>query len=196
MHPCRGGCTLCVLLMCAVHHVQQKVAAGGGTDRGHGCGEDTLEPGCPKVARATGQPYGPPALLENEGEQLDPVLESLLLKQTFRHGGSVCVCAFGDATIEYVADFRFYITTNLSNPHDLLETSAQDQLLSITVARERPDMEAQKQALNLQNANNKRHASSATGAPKNVSRVLVFFVCTLHQLNTTPTKTKIPHMGF
>ncbi|KAM9486846.1 dynein axonemal heavy chain 7-like [Clarias gariepinus] len=113
--------------------------------------------------------FGKPVLLENVGEELDPILEPLLLKQTFKQGGSVCI-RLGDSTIEYSPDFRFYITTKLRNPHYLPETSVkvtllnfmitpegiQDQLLGIVVARERPDLEEQKQALILQGAENQR----------------------------------------
>uniref|UniRef100_A0A673I451 Uncharacterized protein n=1 Tax=Sinocyclocheilus rhinocerous TaxID=307959 RepID=A0A673I451_9TELE len=93
----------------------------------------------------------------------------LLLKQTFKQGGSVCI-RLGDSTIEYAPDFRFYITTKLRNPHYLPEISVkvtllnfmitpegmQDQLLGIVVARERPDLEEEKQALIVQGAENKR----------------------------------------
>ena len=44
-------------------------------------------------------------LLENIGEELDPVLEPLLLKQTFKQGGSICI-KLGDSVIEYSKDFR------------------------------------------------------------------------------------------
>ncbi|CAH2306581.1 dynein heavy chain 7, axonemal [Pelobates cultripes] len=113
--------------------------------------------------------FGTPVLLENVGEELDPILEPLLLKQTFKQGGSICI-RLGDSTIEYAPDFRFYITTKLRNPHYLPETSVkvtllnfmitpegmQDQLLGIVVARERPDLEEEKQSLILQGAENKR----------------------------------------
>ncbi|XP_074685677.1 dynein axonemal heavy chain 7 isoform X1 [Strix aluco] len=113
--------------------------------------------------------FGSPVLLENIGEELDPILEPLLLKQTFKQAGSMCIC-LGDSTIEYAPEFRFYITTKLRNPHYLPETSVkvtllnfmitsegmQDQLLGIVVARERPDLEEEKQALILQGAENKR----------------------------------------
>ncbi|XP_025904004.1 dynein heavy chain 7, axonemal [Nothoprocta perdicaria] len=113
--------------------------------------------------------FGTPVLLENVGEELDPILEPLLLKQTFKQSGSICI-RLGDSTIEYAQDFRFYITTKLRNPHYLPETSVkvtllnfmitsegmQDQLLGIVVARERPDLEEEKQALILQGAENKR----------------------------------------
>ncbi|XP_078260700.1 dynein axonemal heavy chain 7 [Rhinoraja longicauda] len=113
--------------------------------------------------------FGTPVLLENVGEELDPILEPLLLKQTFKQSGTICI-RLGDSTIEYAPDFRFYITTKLRNPHYLPETSVkvtllnfmittegmQDQLLGIVVARERPDLEEEKQALILQSAENKR----------------------------------------
>uniref|UniRef100_A0A8C2Y9F3 Dynein axonemal heavy chain 7 n=1 Tax=Coturnix japonica TaxID=93934 RepID=A0A8C2Y9F3_COTJA len=113
--------------------------------------------------------FGSPVLLENIGEELDPILEPLLLKQTFKQSGSICIC-LGDSTIEYSPEFRFYISTKLRNPHYLPEISVkvtllnfmitsegmQDQLLGIVVARERPDLEAEKQALILQGAANKR----------------------------------------
>ena len=50
------------------------------------------------------------------------MLEPLLLKQTFKQSGTVCI-RLGDATIEYSPDFRFYMTTKLRNPHYLPETS-------------------------------------------------------------------------
>ncbi|XP_053734095.1 dynein axonemal heavy chain 7 isoform X1 [Synchiropus splendidus] len=113
--------------------------------------------------------FGTPVLLENVGEDLDPILEPLLLRQTFKMGGAICI-RLGDSTIEYSHDFRFYITTKLRNPHYLPETAVkvtllnfmitpegiQDQLLGIVVARERPDLEEEKQALILQGADNKR----------------------------------------
>lgn len=151
-------------------------------------------------------------LLENIGEELDPILEPLLQKQTFKQGGSVCI-RLGDSTIEYSKDFRFYMTTKLRNPHYLPETAVkvqcsrssgplqywmypikslthstnsspssfhpllphlysphqvtllnfmitmdglQDQLLGIVVARERPELEEEKNQLILQSAANNR----------------------------------------
>ncbi|XP_076854479.1 dynein axonemal heavy chain 7 isoform X2 [Brachyhypopomus gauderio] len=113
--------------------------------------------------------FGTPVLLENVGEELDPILEPLLLKQTFKQGGNVCI-RLGDSTLEYAPEFRFYITTKIRNPHYLPETSVkvtllnfmitpegmQDQLLGIVVARERPDLEEEKQVLILKGAENKR----------------------------------------
>ncbi|VDN99047.1 unnamed protein product [Rodentolepis nana] len=113
--------------------------------------------------------FGVPVLLENVGEELDPVLESLLLKQTFKQGGALCI-KLGDSVIEYSTDFRFYITTKLRNPHYMPEIAVKvtlvnfmitseglnDQLLGIVVARERPELEDEKNKLILQGAANKK----------------------------------------
>ena len=112
--------------------------------------------------------FGTPVILENVQEELDPTIEPLLLKQTFKQGGVMCM-RLGDATIEYSKDFRFYITTKLPNPHYMPETAVkvtllnfmitqdglQDQLLGIVVAQERPDLEEENSALILQSAENK-----------------------------------------
>ncbi|XP_030590036.1 dynein heavy chain 12, axonemal [Archocentrus centrarchus] len=112
---------------------------------------------------------GMPLLLENIGEELDPSLEPLLLKQTFKQGGVDCI-RLGESVIEYSNDFRFYITTKLWNPHYLPELATkvsllnfmitpeglEDQLLGIVVAKERPELEEERNALILQSAENKR----------------------------------------
>jgi len=113
--------------------------------------------------------FGTPVLLENVGEELDPSLEPLLLKQVFRQSG-VDMIKLGDSVIEYSKDFRFYITTKLRNPHYLPELATkvsllnfmitpdglEDQLLGIVVAKERPELEEERQQLILQSASNKK----------------------------------------
>ncbi|CAM9368513.1 unnamed protein product [Chrysoparadoxa australica] len=113
--------------------------------------------------------FGQPVLLENIGEELDPSLEPLLLKQLFKQGGVDCI-RLGDSTVEYSPNFRFYITSKMRNPHYLPEISVkvtllnfmitpeglQDQLLGIVVENERPDLEEQKNKLIVQGAENKR----------------------------------------
>lgn len=113
--------------------------------------------------------FGLPVLLENIGEEIEPLLEPVLLKQTFKQGGALCI-KLGDSIIEYNDSFRFYMTTKLRNPHYLPEIAVkvtmlnfmitpeglQDQLLAITVARERPDLETEKNQLIVQGAENKK----------------------------------------
>mmetsp|Transcript_6703 Transcript_6703/g.27190 ORF Transcript_6703/g.27190 Transcript_6703/m.27190 type:complete len:4341 (+) Transcript_6703:132-13154(+) len=113
--------------------------------------------------------FGLPVLLENVGEELDPSLEPLLLKQLFKSGGVMCI-KLGDNIIEFSDQFRFYITTSLRNPHYLPETAVKvtllnfmitpdglsDQLLGVVVAEERPDLESQRQELVVTSADNKK----------------------------------------
>lgn len=49
--------------------------------------------------------FGLPVMLENVGEELDPALEPVLLKQIFKQGGAMCV-KLGDSTIEYNFAFK------------------------------------------------------------------------------------------
>lgn len=112
--------------------------------------------------------FGEPVLLENVGEDLDPSIEPLLQKQIFKKKGSLNIM-FGDTAIEYSPDFKFYITTKLRNPHYMPEISTKvtllnfmityeglaDQLLGILVAKEKPDLEMEKEKLVINGAKNK-----------------------------------------
>jgi dynein heavy chain, axonemal len=76
----------------------------------------------------------------------------------------------GENTIEYSKEFKFYITTKYRNPHYMPELSTKvtiinfmitfeglnDQLLGILVKKERPDLEAEKERLIIEGANNKK----------------------------------------
>ncbi|NWT16478.1 DYH1 protein, partial [Vireo altiloquus] len=109
--------------------------------------------------------FGKPFLLENVGEELDPVLEPVLLKETFKQQGNT-VLKLGDAVIPYHDDFKMYITTKLPNPHYSPEVSTkltlinftlspsglEDQLLGEVVAAERPDLEEDRNQLIISNA--------------------------------------------
>ncbi|EMP33877.1 Dynein heavy chain 1, axonemal [Chelonia mydas] len=109
--------------------------------------------------------FGKPFLLENVGEELDPALEPVLLKQIYKQQGST-VLKLGDTVIPYHEDFKIYITTNLPNPHYTPEISTkltlinftlspsglEDQLLGQVVAEERPDLEEAKNQLIVSNA--------------------------------------------
>ncbi|OWK02778.1 hypothetical protein Celaphus_00010474, partial [Cervus elaphus hippelaphus] len=109
--------------------------------------------------------FGKPCLLENVGEELDPALEPVLLKQTYKQQGNT-VLKLGDTVIPYHEDFKMYITTKLPNPHYTPEISTkltlinftlspsglEDQLLGQVVAEERPDLEEAKNQLIVSNA--------------------------------------------
>ncbi|XP_067934548.1 dynein axonemal heavy chain 3-like [Watersipora subatra] len=114
--------------------------------------------------------FGNPCLLENVEEELDPILEPILLKQTFKTAG-VDFIKVGDQIVEYSGDFKLYITTSLRNPHYLPEISVkvtllnfmitpsglEDQLLGIVAAKEKPALEEKKNELILEGAANKRN---------------------------------------
>ncbi|XP_050552039.1 dynein axonemal heavy chain 1 isoform X2 [Spodoptera frugiperda] len=98
--------------------------------------------------------FGKPILLENVGEDIDPALDPVLKRQYFRQAGQL-VLKLGDSLIPFMAGFKLYITTKLPNPKYKPETSVKvmvvnfalvpsglaEQLLSIVVAQERPDLE-------------------------------------------------------
>ncbi|XP_035226897.1 dynein heavy chain 3, axonemal-like isoform X2 [Stegodyphus dumicola] len=113
--------------------------------------------------------FGHPVLLENVGEELDPILEPILTKAIYKEGGMEMI-KIGDNVVQYSQGFRFYITTRLQNPHYLPEISVkvtlinfmitplglQDQLLGIVAAKENPALEESKNKLILESAENKR----------------------------------------
>jgi len=109
--------------------------------------------------------FGKWVLLENIGEQLDAALEPVLQQQKIRDGSSF-VIKLGDKVVTYDLNFRFFLTTTLSNPHYSPEVSVkvtllnfaitpeglQDQMLGIVVLKEQPEMEEKKQLLTKNNA--------------------------------------------
>ncbi|KAF5294393.1 hypothetical protein FQR65_LT10758 [Abscondita terminalis] len=113
--------------------------------------------------------FGTPVILENIEQDIDAVLDPVLNKNIFKQQGVYCL-KFGDGVLEYSFDFRFYITTQLRNPHYLPELAVkvtllnfmitlqglQDQLLGIVVARERPELEEKKNLMIIEGANNKK----------------------------------------
>ncbi|XP_078276213.1 dynein axonemal heavy chain 3-like [Rhinoraja longicauda] len=113
--------------------------------------------------------FGNPVLIENLSEELDPILEPLLLKQTFKQNGMDYI-RLGDTIIQYSRDFKLYMTTRLRNPHYLPDVSVkvtllnfmitsiglEDQLLSIVAAKEKAQLEENKKLLYLERAQNRK----------------------------------------
>ncbi|XP_018409373.1 PREDICTED: dynein heavy chain 3, axonemal-like [Nanorana parkeri] len=113
--------------------------------------------------------FGTPVLIENLTEELDPILEPVLLRQTFKQNG-VEYIRLGEAVIHYSRDFKLYMTTRLRNPHYLPEVSVkvtlinfmitpiglEDQLLTILAAEEKPDLEERKYQLYLEGATTRK----------------------------------------
>jgi dynein heavy chain len=108
---------------------------------------------------------GHPCLLENVGEELDPMLEPLLLRQTFMSGNTTMI-KLGENNVPWDDNFRLFLTTKLPNPHYSPETCVkvgllnffitpsglEDQLLAKIVGKERKDLEDEKKQLTASNA--------------------------------------------
>ncbi|KAL8563604.1 Dynein heavy chain 1, axonemal [Nucella lapillus] len=157
--------------------------------------------------------FGKPCLLENVTIELDPALEPVLLRQTFKQQGTT-VIKIGDAVIPYHKDFKFYMTTKLPNPHytpevstkvtlvnfTLSQSGLQDQLLGIAVAQERPDLEELKNQLIINNAQMKsqlkdiedkilQKLSSSEGSP--VDDIDLIQTLEASKLTSTEIKAKV-----
>eukprot|EP01107_Rhizomastix_libera_P003543 TRINITY_DN1618_c0_g1_i1.p1 TRINITY_DN1618_c0_g1~~TRINITY_DN1618_c0_g1_i1.p1 ORF type:complete len:3854 (-),score=1122.51 TRINITY_DN1618_c0_g1_i1:31-10566(-) len=105
--------------------------------------------------------FGIPVLLEDVGEELDPSLEPILAKKIIKIGSRMVIKMEEGKEIEYNPDFRFIMTTKLSNPSyppeittkttvvnfTVREQGLQQQLLGTVVRHERKELEEQKDAL-------------------------------------------------
>ncbi|XP_008209980.1 dynein heavy chain 2, axonemal [Nasonia vitripennis] len=114
--------------------------------------------------------FGKPVLLQNVGETLEPVMDSVLQKAFIKTGNQVMI-KFNDKMIGFNDKFRLFITTKLSNPHYAPEISTKTtlcnfaikeqgleaQLLGIVVRKEKPQLEEQKDNLVLTIATGKRN---------------------------------------
>jgi len=78
---------------------------------------------------------GTPVLIENVYEEMDPAIEPLLQKQISVRGSNMTI-KLGESIIDYNKDFRFYLTTKLSNPHYLPEVSTKVTLINFMITFE------------------------------------------------------------
>ena len=103
---------------------------------------------------------GNPMILEDVTDHVDPAVDPVLLRQTFKQNGRLLL-RLGDSDIDYDPQFKFYITTKLPNPHYTPELcikvtlinftvtaeGLEDQLLAEVVMLERPELEETKNKL-------------------------------------------------
>ena len=109
---------------------------------------------------ATAIQEGRPMLLENLPEHIDATLWPVITRATVKRGRRR-VLVLGDRELDWNKDFRLYLHTKLSNPHYPPEVQAEttlinftvtpegleEQLLDITVQRERRDLATERSAL-------------------------------------------------
>ncbi|XP_063979949.1 dynein axonemal heavy chain 1-like [Diachasmimorpha longicaudata] len=113
--------------------------------------------------------FGRPCLIENVECELESTLDSVLMKNVFSYGGQMSI-KIGDNVVPYNDQFRLYLTTKLPNPHyppeitvkvlivnfALTKSGLLDQMLSLAVLQERPELEAVRRDIIISCADMKR----------------------------------------
>uniref|UniRef100_A0ABD2WRH4 Dynein heavy chain 1, axonemal n=1 Tax=Trichogramma kaykai TaxID=54128 RepID=A0ABD2WRH4_9HYME len=113
--------------------------------------------------------FGRTCLIENVGLEFEASLDTVLMRTLFRQAG-VLSLKIGDNIVPYSPDFRLFLTTKLPNPHyppeiavkvllvnfTLTASGLADQMLSLVVMQECPDLEETRSALIVSSADMKR----------------------------------------
>lgn len=78
-------------------------------------------------------PAGDVVLLENIGESVDAVLDTLLSRTLIKKGRAIKI---GDKEVDFNPNFKLILQTKLANPHYKPEMQAQTTLINFTVTRD------------------------------------------------------------
>ncbi|XP_051175007.1 dynein axonemal heavy chain 10 [Leptopilina boulardi] len=114
-----------------------------------------------------GVTYGFPILFQDV-DFIDPVMDNVLSKNIQNISGRIFII-IGDKEVDYDPRFRLYLTTKFSNPnfnpavyakatvvnYTVTSFGLEDQLLSVVVRTERPDIEEQRETLVIETSENK-----------------------------------------
>ncbi|XP_060518939.1 LOW QUALITY PROTEIN: dynein axonemal heavy chain 10 [Cylas formicarius] len=112
--------------------------------------------------------YGAPVLFQDVDDYIDPVVENVIQKKLKTVAGRTFVI-LGDKEVDWDPNFRLYMTTKFANPvfnpsvyaiavvinYTVTLTGLEDQLLSVVVRNERPDLEEQREVLIKETSENK-----------------------------------------
>lgn len=113
--------------------------------------------------------YGIPVLFQDVDDYIDPVIDNVLEKNFKLQGGRKFLI-LGDKEVDIDPNFRMYLTTKLANPnfdpsvyakatvinYTVTVSGLEDQLLSVVVRSERPDLEEQREMLISETSINKQ----------------------------------------
>ncbi|XP_011184312.3 dynein axonemal heavy chain 10 [Zeugodacus cucurbitae] len=113
--------------------------------------------------------YGYPVLFEDVDDYIDPVIDNVLSKDVQIVSGRKFI-VLGDKEVDFDPNFRLYLTTKFANPkfdpavfakamvinYTVTQVGLEDQLLSVVVRSERPDLEQQRESLIAQTSENKQ----------------------------------------
>ncbi|KNC49484.1 dynein heavy chain 5 [Thecamonas trahens ATCC 50062] len=78
---------------------------------------------------------GVPLLIEDVGNELDPILDPVLERGVKLPGAKHYICKIGDKEVNYAEGFRLYMTTKIANPKYSPEVCAKTALVDFTVTR-------------------------------------------------------------
>lgn len=112
--------------------------------------------------------YGSPVLFQDVDDYIDPVVDNVIQRNIKYVSGRVFVI-LGDKEVDYDPNFRMYMTTKFANPifnpavyanavvinYTVTLSGLEDQLLSVVVRNERPDLEEQREHLIAETSENK-----------------------------------------